>query len=143
MGAVKRAAIIGTGTMGPGMGAVLARAGSRRRSTTSAPTRSSARSGGVALAEGALDRLEAVQVDGGGITFESDLAPALDGAELVIEAAPERLDLKQELFAEFEKHVAPTRSSRRTRRASRSRRSRPTWRAPSASSACTGRTRRT
>jgi 3-hydroxyacyl-CoA dehydrogenase len=107
MGDLKRAAIIGTGTMGPGMGAVLARAGIQTALyDVSADALERAKTG-VGMADGALERLDAVKVDGGGITYESDLATALAGCQLVIEAAPERLDLKQELFAEFEKHVTP------------------------------------
>jgi 3-hydroxyacyl-CoA dehydrogenase len=107
MGDLKRAAIIGTGTMGPGMGAVLARAGIQTALyDVSAEALERAKTG-VSMADGALERLDAVKVDGGGITYESDLVTALAGCQLVIEAAPERLDLKQELFAEFEKHVTP------------------------------------
>jgi 3-hydroxyacyl-CoA dehydrogenase len=107
MGELRRAAIIGTGTMGPGMGAVLARAGIQTALyDVSAEALERARTG-VAMAEGALERLDAVKAEGGGITYESDLAAALAGCQLVIEAAPEKLDLKQELFAEFEKHVTP------------------------------------
>ncbi len=57
---------------------------------------------GVELANGVLERLDAVKADGGGITYESDLESALAGCQIVIEAAPERLDLKKELFAQFE-----------------------------------------
>ena len=107
MGELKRAAIIGTGTMGPGMGAVLARAGIQTALyDVSADALERAKTG-VAMAEGALERLDAVKADGGGISYESDLATALAGCQLVIEAAPEQLELKQELFAEFEKHVTP------------------------------------
>jgi 3-hydroxyacyl-CoA dehydrogenase len=107
MGELKRAAIIGTGTMGPGMGAVLARAGIQTALfDVSAEALERARTG-VAMAEGALERLEAVKADGGGITYESDLATALAGCQLVIEAAPEKLELKQQLFADFEKSVTP------------------------------------
>jgi len=56
--------------------------------------------------------------------LESDLATALAGCQLVIEAAPERLDLKQELFAEFERYVTPDAILASNTRASRSRRSR-------------------
>jgi 3-hydroxyacyl-CoA dehydrogenase len=107
MGELRRAAIIGTGTMGPGMGAVLARAGIQTALyDVSAEALERARTG-VAMAEGALERLDAARADGGGITYESDLATALAGCQLVIEAAPEKLELKQELFAEFEQHVTP------------------------------------
>jgi 3-hydroxyacyl-CoA dehydrogenase len=107
MGELTRAAIIGTGTMGPGMGAVLARAGIQTALyDVSADALERARTG-VAMAESALERLAAVKAEGGGITYESDLATALAGCQLVIEAAPEKLELKQELFAEFERSVTP------------------------------------
>src|ERR1700710_1951423 len=107
MGELKRAAIIGTGTMGPGMGAVLARAGIQTALYDVSADALERAKAGVAMADGALERLDAVKADGGRITYESDLATALAGCQLVIEAAPEKLELKQELFAEFEKHVTP------------------------------------
>jgi 3-hydroxyacyl-CoA dehydrogenase len=106
MGEVKRAAIIGTGTMGPGMGAVLARAGVDTALYDVSSEALERAKGGVELAHGVLERLEAVKADGGGVRFESDLAPALEGADFVIEAVPEKLELKQELFPLFEQHVA-------------------------------------
>jgi 3-hydroxybutyryl-CoA dehydrogenase/5-formyl-3-hydroxy-2-methylpyridine 4-carboxylate dehydrogenase len=54
-----------------------------------------------------LDRLDAPTQDGGGVTFESDLQAALDGAELVAEAVPEQLELKQKVIADVEQHVSP------------------------------------
>jgi 3-hydroxyacyl-CoA dehydrogenase len=103
MGDVKKAAIIGTGTMGPGMGAVLARAGIQTALYDVSAEALERAKGGVEFANGALERLDAASAPGGGITFESDLATALAGVDIVIEAAPEKLELKQELFAEFEK----------------------------------------
>jgi 3-hydroxyacyl-CoA dehydrogenase len=106
MGELTRAAIIGTGTMGPGMGAVLARAGIQTALYDVSAEALERAKGGVDLANGALERLDAVKKDGGGITYETDLESALAGCQLVIEAAPERLDLKKELFASFEKTVS-------------------------------------
>jgi 3-hydroxyacyl-CoA dehydrogenase len=106
MGDVRRAAIVGTGTMGPGMGAVLARAGiDTALYDVSADALEQAK-GGVELANGVLERLDAAKGDGGGVRFETELAAALDGAEFVIEAVPEKLELKQELFPQFEAAVA-------------------------------------
>jgi 3-hydroxyacyl-CoA dehydrogenase len=106
MGELKRAAIIGTGTMGPGMGAVLARAGYQTALyDVSAEALERAKTG-VELANGVLERLDAAKADGGGVSYESDLTAALAGCDIVIEAAPERLDLKKELFATFEQHVS-------------------------------------
>jgi 3-hydroxyacyl-CoA dehydrogenase len=106
MGELKRAAIIGTGTMGPGMGAVLARAGIQTALYDVSADALERAKAGVDMANGVLDRLDAVKAGGGGITYESDLESALAGCQLVIEAAPEKLELKQELFATFEKTVA-------------------------------------
>ena len=95
---ITRAAVIGTGTMGPGMGAVLARAGVETALyDVSAEALERARAG-VAMAQGVLDRLDAPAADGGSLRFETDLASALEGADVVAEAVPERLELKHELF---------------------------------------------
>jgi 3-hydroxybutyryl-CoA dehydrogenase/5-formyl-3-hydroxy-2-methylpyridine 4-carboxylate dehydrogenase len=105
MGDVRRAAIVGTGTMGPGMGAVLARAGiDTALYDVSAEALEQAK-GGVELANGVLDRLDAVKADGGALRFESELEAALDAADFVIEAVPEKLELKQELFPKLEAGV--------------------------------------
>jgi 3-hydroxyacyl-CoA dehydrogenase len=104
---VRRAAVIGTGTMGPGMGAVLARAGIETALydvSTEALERARAAS---EVAAAVLDRLDAVKEDGGSLRFEPDLEAALDGSDLVLEAVPEKLELKQEVFPQFEDVVAP------------------------------------
>jgi 3-hydroxybutyryl-CoA dehydrogenase/5-formyl-3-hydroxy-2-methylpyridine 4-carboxylate dehydrogenase len=59
----------------------------------------------VQLAEGVLDRLEAPKEDGGSLRFEDGLAAALDGADVVLEAVPEKLEVKHEVFPQFEQHV--------------------------------------
>jgi 3-hydroxyacyl-CoA dehydrogenase len=103
---VRRAAVIGTGTMGPGMGAVLARIGIETvlyDVSSEALERAKAL---VQLAEGALDRLEAPKEDGGSLRLEGDLAAALEGAGVVLEAVPEKLELKQQVFSQLEEHVA-------------------------------------
>ena len=102
---IRRAAIIGTGTMGPGMGAVLARAGIETALYDVSAAQLEKARAGVQLAETVLDRLEAPARDGGGIHFESELEAALEGADAVLEAVPEKLELKQELFPELERHV--------------------------------------
>jgi 3-hydroxyacyl-CoA dehydrogenase len=107
MSRYKRVAITGTGTMGPGMGAVLARAGMEVAMydvSTEALDRAKA---GYDLAWGVLDRLETPTVAGGSARYATDLASALEGTEFVIEAIPERLDLKQTAYAEYERLVGP------------------------------------
>ena len=104
--AVRRAAVIGTGTMGPGMGAVLARAGIETALYDVSEEQLEKAKAGAELAHGVLERLEAAQEDGGSLRFESDLATALEGADFVLEAVPEKLELKHEVFPQFEEHVA-------------------------------------
>ena len=62
---------------------------------------------GYDLAWGVLDRLETPVVEGGSVRYASDVADALAGAEFVIEAIPENLELKQQVYAEYEQHVGP------------------------------------
>ena len=107
MADVRRAAVIGTGTMGPGMGAVLARAGIETALYDVSPETLERAKAGAELAAGVLDRLEAPKADGGHLRFESELPAALDGADFVLEAVPEKLELKHEVFPQFEAHVAP------------------------------------
>ena len=107
MADVRRATVIGTGTMGPGMGAVLARAGiDTALFDVSAEALERAKAG-AELAAGVLDRLEAPKQDGGGLRFESELDAALTGADFVLEAVPEKLELKHELFTQLEAAVGP------------------------------------
>jgi 3-hydroxyacyl-CoA dehydrogenase len=103
---IKRAAVIGTGTMGPGMGAVLERAGIVVALHDVSEEALERAKQGVELARGVLERLGSDQTEGGEIRFGTDLASALEGADFVLEAVPEKLELKQEVFGEFERHVA-------------------------------------
>ena len=103
---IARATILGTGTMGPGMGAVLARAGIQVSLYDVSAEALERAKGGVEIAGGVLDRLDAPKSDGGGVSFESDLGAALEGAEVVAEAVPEQLELKQQVIADVEQHVS-------------------------------------
>jgi 3-hydroxyacyl-CoA dehydrogenase len=107
MTAVKRAAVIGTGTMGPGMGAVLERAGVDVALYDVSEEQLEKARPGVDLARSVLDLLgdEGNGAGSAELRFESDLAAALDGVDLVVEAVPEKLELKQQVFADFEQHV--------------------------------------
>jgi 3-hydroxyacyl-CoA dehydrogenase len=104
--AVRRAAVIGTGTMGPGMGAVLARAGIETALYDVSSEALERARAATELAAGVLDRLEAVKEDGGALRFETDLGAALAGADLVLEAVPEKLEVKHEVFPQLEEAVA-------------------------------------
>lgn len=101
-----RATILGTGTMGPGMGAVLARAGMQVTLFDVNPEALDRAKGTVGMVEGVLDRLEVPVRDGGGLAYETDQASALEGAEIVVEAIPEQIELKRQIFAEVEDQIA-------------------------------------
>jgi len=102
-----RVAVMGTGTMGPGIGAVLARAGMQVNMYDTSQDALDRAKAGYDLAWGVLDRLETPTVEGGSATYVSTVAEALEGAEFVIEAVPEKLELKQQVYAEYEQHVGP------------------------------------
>jgi 3-hydroxybutyryl-CoA dehydrogenase/5-formyl-3-hydroxy-2-methylpyridine 4-carboxylate dehydrogenase len=102
----KRATILGTGTMGPGMGAVLARAGMQVRLFDVNPEALERAHGTVTIVEGVLDRLEVPVRAGGALTYESDRTAALDGTEIVVEAIPEQLELKRQTFLELEDEIS-------------------------------------
>jgi 3-hydroxybutyryl-CoA dehydrogenase/5-formyl-3-hydroxy-2-methylpyridine 4-carboxylate dehydrogenase len=87
------------------MGAVLARAGLETALYDVSQEALDRAKAGVELANGVLERLDAAQQDGGSLRFETDLSAALDGAEIVIEAVPEKLELKHEVFGQFEAAV--------------------------------------
>lgn len=105
---LKQVAVIGTGTMGPGMGAVLARAGLKVALYDVSTEALERAKGGVQVADGVLDRLEAPRREEGSVRFTDDLADALTDVDLVLEAIPEKLELKQDIFRTFEQHAAPT-----------------------------------
>lgn len=103
---IQRAAVLGSGTMGHGIAQVLAMSGIRTRvhdvqeaalAGARARVRANLEQGvekgklGAGLRDSTLAALE----------FTSDLAHATEGAEVVIEAVPERLELKRALFAEL------------------------------------------
>lgn len=87
--------LIGVGTMGPGIAATLARGGLEVTCYDVSPEQ-------LRKAEG---ELRVLQVKA---SVEADLARAVAGADLVVEAVPERLELKREVFAQLETLVAPT-----------------------------------
>jgi len=87
-----KGAIVGLGTMGPGIAATLARGGLEMTCFDVAAEQ----------LRKADAEMRALQVK---VAFESDLARAVAGADLVVEAVPERLELKHQLFRDLEKLV--------------------------------------
>jgi 3-hydroxybutyryl-CoA dehydrogenase len=103
---IRRAAVLGAGTMGHGIAQVLAMAGVEVRLYD---VDAGAVDRGLAKARANLDqgvakgKVEGAVRDAAArlLTGAVDLAHAVDGADLVVEAVPERLELKRKLFAEL------------------------------------------
>jgi 5-formyl-3-hydroxy-2-methylpyridine 4-carboxylate dehydrogenase len=85
-----KAAVIGLGTMGPGIAATLMRGGLE-----------------VTCFDVSAEQMRKAQAEMPALSFEADLARAAAGAELVVEAVPERLELKQQVFRQLEALVVP------------------------------------
>ncbi len=104
----RASAIVGAGTMGPGMAAVLARSGSQvKLNDISAEVLDRAKAA-TELAAQVLDRVGAPSQPGGSVSFEVDFPTAVSSADLVLEAVPEKIELKREVFANLEEHCAAT-----------------------------------
>jgi 5-formyl-3-hydroxy-2-methylpyridine 4-carboxylic acid 5-dehydrogenase len=84
-----KAAVIGLGTMGPGIAVTLARGGLD-----------------VTCFDVSAEQLRKAQAEMPALSFEADLARAVGAAGLVVEAVPERLELKHKVFADVEKLVS-------------------------------------
>lgn len=101
-----KVAVIGLGTMGPGIAATLARAGMTVTSfDVSADQRAKApelqkQANGVLAALGVPDRTVAEPA------IADTLAAACEGAEMVVETVPEKLDIKAAVFKEIDAAVS-------------------------------------
>ncbi|MGW6495249.1 3-hydroxyacyl-CoA dehydrogenase NAD-binding domain-containing protein [Nonomuraea angiospora] len=100
-------AVIGSGSMGPGIAALLARYGSEVRLNDISEDVLARAEGICAGAEKVLDELGVPVTPGGSIAYELDQATALAGAGLVIEAIPEKIELKKTVLRQIEAAVAP------------------------------------
>ena len=100
-------AVIGAGTMGPGMAAVFARAGYRVQLVDVAAAALERARGAVTqvlkiwIAQSGLPEAEARTIVER-IVLGTDLAAAVRDASLVLEAVPEQLGLKRQTFAQIE-----------------------------------------
>ena len=101
----KTSTVIGAGSMGPGIAALLARHGSQVRLNDISEEVLARAEKTAAGAASTLDELGIPTVPGGSITFELDQGKALSGTELVIEAIPEKIELKKALLAQVEAAV--------------------------------------
>jgi 3-hydroxybutyryl-CoA dehydrogenase len=104
---IRRVAVIGAGTMGRGIAQAAAQAGYETTLFDAAPGVPERARGeieatlekGIARGKVTADEKAATL---GRLRLETDLARAVQDADLVVEAVPERLDLKRDLFRELD-----------------------------------------
>ncbi len=101
-----KAAVVGLGTMGPGIAATLARGGMEVTAFDVSPEQREKAPPMLAVAQKVLGAL-GVEDKGGKVTFADSLESALAGAELVVETVPEKLEIKQSVFKEIDGLVGP------------------------------------
>ena len=106
-----RIAVIGGGTMGSGIAYVTALAGLPTGLYDVFPEQlAKGKAYHRKLLTRSVEKGRLTQADadaaGARIVYTGDLAQALTGADLVIEAAPERIELKKDLFRQIEEHVS-------------------------------------
>lgn len=105
---IRHIAIIGMGTMGPGMAARLARGGLQVTAYDVAPAAIERAKTMLAAAESVLDALGIAPpaAGAGTVRFTDDLADAVSGADLVIENVPENISIKAEVYRKLDALVA-------------------------------------
>nr|MBC7245480.1 3-hydroxyacyl-CoA dehydrogenase family protein [Chloroflexota bacterium] len=108
---MQNVAVMGSGTMGSGIAYVTARAGLSTRLYDPIPEQLAKAQAyhrkllDREVEKGRLAQAEA-EATSARILYTGDLAQALSKVDLVIEAAPENIELKKKLFHEMEQHVS-------------------------------------
>jgi 3-hydroxybutyryl-CoA dehydrogenase/5-formyl-3-hydroxy-2-methylpyridine 4-carboxylate dehydrogenase len=101
------AAVVGLGTMGPGIAAAMARSGAAVRLFDASPEAVARAKTDVAAAARVLESIGKSPAAIGPITFHGDLAHAVGDAEIVVEAVPENPKIKAEVFQALERAAPP------------------------------------
>lgn len=113
MKTVRTIAVLGAGTMGHGIAHASAASGFETKLfDVDAGALARARAAVDAVLQKAVELGKSSAVDAGAgaarLTTTTELAQALDGCDLVIEAAPERIDLKLALMADIDRLAPPS-----------------------------------
>ncbi|MEM9221581.1 MAG: 3-hydroxyacyl-CoA dehydrogenase NAD-binding domain-containing protein [Pseudomonadota bacterium] len=101
-----RVAVIGMGSMGPGMAARIARGGHTVTGNDISPEAMERAKALLPMVSGALDAL-GVQDNGQGVRFTDNLEDAVSGANLVIENVPESIEVKAALYNKLDLLIPP------------------------------------
>ncbi|KZM49104.1 5-formyl-3-hydroxy-2-methylpyridine 4-carboxylate 5-dehydrogenase [Labrenzia sp. OB1] len=104
---IKRVAIIGLGTMGPGMAARLARGGVEVVAHDIAPKAIERARSMLVAAEGVLDNLGiSPSGNNGSVRFTDKVEDAVAGVDLVIENVPEKEEIKADVYRKIDDLIA-------------------------------------
>lgn len=104
---MKRVAVIGLGTMGPGMAQRLAQGGLVVSAFDTQDAQIEKAKAMLPVITGVLDRLGIAPKPGGEVTFTTSLTEAVKDADLVIENVPEKIEIKAEVYRALDKLVGP------------------------------------
>ncbi|TPK59237.1 3-hydroxyacyl-CoA dehydrogenase family protein [Mesorhizobium sp. B2-4-19] len=106
---IRNIAIIGLGTMGPGMAARLARGGLQVVAYDVAPAAIERARSMLSVAETVLDALGIAPPSAGvgTVRFTDDIGDAVSGADLVIENVPENISVKADVYRTIDSLIAP------------------------------------
>lgn len=107
---IKKVAVVGAGTMGPGMAATFARNGFDTTLFDVKPEQLEKAQGTIdfvyaTLTNGGFMTGEDAEAGRGRITMTSDLGDALAGTHFVVETVPEQKAIKEQVFQEIEAQV--------------------------------------
>lgn len=110
---IRTIAVLGAGTMGHGVAHAAAASGFETRLYDVSDTQLAKARGqidGILRKAVELGKLQTPEADAAmaRLSTTSDVATALNGVDLVIETAPERIDIKMKLFADIEAHAPKT-----------------------------------
>lgn len=104
---IRRVAIIGLGTMGPGMAARLARGGIEVAAYDIAPDAIERARAMLTAADGVLDNLGIASERTGSVRLTDKLEDAVADADLVIENVPEKEEIKADVYRKIEGLISP------------------------------------
>ena len=106
---IRRVAIIGMGTMGPGMAARLARGGLQVSAYDISPASIERARSMLGMAETVLDSLAITppSTGPGAVRFTGDIADAVSGVDLVIENVPETISVKADVYRAIDGLISP------------------------------------
>jgi 5-formyl-3-hydroxy-2-methylpyridine 4-carboxylate dehydrogenase len=100
------AAVVGLGTMGPGIAATLSRAGMKVTAFDVSPDQRAKAAQGLKTATTVLTNLGvADRSNGAEVRIAETLEDCVRGADLVVETVPEKLDIKAKVLQEIDKAV--------------------------------------